>query len=146
MDSSPCLLFPVGDATCSDCEGLSCPGNMLDSTLLTSGYFGTHSPKPPGKCSHGGHFDQSSSQPPRGGINKDSTSPSFSPHHMLHLQAAEVALLASIEAFNLLRSRLGDRGFSRWVASGRQVSSWVSAPVGLRNWAPGTSADPSLHL
>ncbi|XP_060019216.1 von Willebrand factor A domain-containing protein 7 isoform X7 [Lagenorhynchus albirostris] len=67
----------------------------------------------PGKCSHGGHFDQSSSQPPRGGINKDSTSPGFSPHHMLHLQAANLALLASIQAFSLLRSRLGDRGFSR---------------------------------
>nr|XP_006995647.1 von Willebrand factor A domain-containing protein 7 [Peromyscus maniculatus bairdii] len=106
-------LAQVGDPTCSDCEELSCPGNMLDFTLITSGYFGMHPPKPPGKCSHGGHFDQSSSQPPRGGINKDSTSPSFSPHHMLHLRAVEVALLASIEAFSLLRSRLGDRGFSR---------------------------------
>nr|XP_044632192.1 von Willebrand factor A domain-containing protein 7 isoform X3 [Equus asinus] len=66
-----------------------------------------------GKCSHGGHFDRSSSQPPRGGINKDSTSPGFSPHHMLHLQAAKLALLASIQAFSLLRSRLGDSGFSR---------------------------------
>ncbi|XP_027244607.1 von Willebrand factor A domain-containing protein 7 [Cricetulus griseus] len=106
-------LAQVGDPTCSDCEELSCPGNMLDFTLLTSGYFGTHPPKPRGKCSHGGQFDQSSSQPPRGGINKDSTSPSFSPHHTLHLQAAEVALLASIQVFSLLRSRLGDRGFSR---------------------------------
>lgn len=67
----------------------------------------------PGKCSHGGRFDQSSSQPPRGGINKDSTAPGFSPHHTLHLQAAELALLASTEAFGLLWSRLGDRGFSR---------------------------------
>ncbi|KAL1771848.1 von Willebrand factor A domain-containing protein 7 isoform X1 [Sigmodon hispidus] len=106
-------LAQAGDPTCSDCEELSCPGNLLDLTLLTSGYFGMHPPKPPGKCSHGGHFDQSSSQPPRGGINKDSTSPSFSPHHMLHLQAVQVALLASIEALSLLRSRLGDRGFSR---------------------------------
>ncbi|XP_038197852.1 von Willebrand factor A domain-containing protein 7 [Arvicola amphibius] len=106
-------LAQVGDPTCSDCEELSCPGNLLDSTLLTSGYFGMDPPKPPGKCSHGGYFDQSSSQPPRGGINKDSTSPRFSPHHALHLPAAEVALLASIEAFSLLRSRLGDGGFSR---------------------------------
>lgn len=106
-------LAQVGDPTCSDCEGLSCPGNMLDSTLLTSGYFGVRPPKPPGKCSHGGRFDPSSSQPPRGGINKDSTSPSFSPHHTLHPQAAEAALLASIEALRLLRSRLGDGGFSR---------------------------------
>ncbi|XP_048660985.1 von Willebrand factor A domain-containing protein 7 isoform X2 [Marmota marmota marmota] len=106
-------LAQVGNPTCADCEELSCPGNLLGFTLLTSGYFGTHPPKPPGKCSHGGHFDQSSSQPPRGGINKDSTSPGFSPHHMLHLQAAKLALLASIQAFSLLRSRLGDSCFSR---------------------------------
>ncbi|KAM9739959.1 von Willebrand factor A domain-containing protein 7 isoform 2-T3 [Dama dama] len=78
-------LAQVGDPTCFDCEELSCPGNLLNFTLLTSGYFGTHPPKPPG----------------------------FSPHHMLHLQAAKLALLASIQAFNLLRSRLGDSGFSR---------------------------------
>ncbi|KAF0881959.1 VWA7 protein, partial [Crocuta crocuta] len=106
-------LAQVGDPTCSDCGELSCPGNLLGFTLLTSGYFGTHPSKPPGKCSHGGRFDQSSSQPPRGGINKDSTSPGFSPHHMLHLQAAKLALLASIQAFSLLRNRLGDKGFSR---------------------------------
>ncbi|KAM8938215.1 von Willebrand factor A domain-containing protein 7 isoform 2-T2 [Lycaon pictus] len=122
QEPHPHLLWPrqelqslaqVGDPTCSDCEELSCPGNLLDLTLLTSGYFGSHPSKPPGKCSHGGRFDRSSSQPPRGGINKDSTSPGFSPHHMLHLQAAKLALLASIQAFSLLRSRLGDRGFSR---------------------------------
>ncbi|XP_053457357.1 von Willebrand factor A domain-containing protein 7 isoform X2 [Nycticebus coucang] len=106
-------LAQVSDPTCSDCEELSCPRNWLGFTLLTSGYFGTHPPKPPGKCSHGGHFDRSSSHPPRGGINKDSTSPGFSPHHMLHPQAAKLALLASIQAFSLLRSRLGDRDFSR---------------------------------
>ncbi|XP_003789077.1 von Willebrand factor A domain-containing protein 7 [Otolemur garnettii] len=106
-------LAQVSDPTCSDCEELSCPRNWLGFTLLTSGYFGTHPPKPPGKCSHGGHFDRSSSQLPRGGINKDSTSPGFSPHHMLHPQAANLALLASIQAFSLLRSRLGDRDFSR---------------------------------
>ncbi|XP_012589858.1 PREDICTED: von Willebrand factor A domain-containing protein 7 isoform X4 [Condylura cristata] len=106
-------LAQVDDATCSDCKELSCPGNLLGFPLLTSGYFGTHPPKPPGKCSHGGHFDQSSSQPPRGGINKDSTAPGFSPHHMLHLQAAQLALLASIQALSLLQNRLGDKGFSR---------------------------------
>ncbi|XP_060019213.1 von Willebrand factor A domain-containing protein 7 isoform X4 [Lagenorhynchus albirostris] len=78
-------LAQVDDPTCSDCDEWSCPGNLLGFTLLTSGYFGTHPSKPPG----------------------------FSPHHMLHLQAANLALLASIQAFSLLRSRLGDRGFSR---------------------------------
>ncbi|XP_063523028.1 von Willebrand factor A domain-containing protein 7 isoform X2 [Pongo pygmaeus] len=60
-------LAQVADPTCSDCKELSCPGNWLGFTLLTSGYFGTHPPKPP----------------------------------------------ASIQAFGLLRSRLGDRDFSR---------------------------------
>ncbi|XP_063095242.1 von Willebrand factor A domain-containing protein 7 isoform X2 [Cavia porcellus] len=106
-------LAQVDDPTCSDCEEPSCPGNLLSSSLLTSGYFGTHPPKPPGKCSHGGRFDLSSAQPPRGGINKDSTAPGFSPHHALHPQAAQLALLASIQALNLLRGRLGDKGFSR---------------------------------
>ncbi|XP_006772921.2 PREDICTED: von Willebrand factor A domain-containing protein 7 [Myotis davidii] len=106
-------LAQVGDPTCAGCEELSCPGNLLGFPRLTSGYFGTYPSKPPGKCSHGGRFDQSSSQPPRGGINKDSTAPGFSPHHTLHLQAAELALLASTQALGLLRSRLGDRGFSR---------------------------------
>ncbi|XP_007194030.1 von Willebrand factor A domain-containing protein 7 isoform X3 [Balaenoptera acutorostrata] len=41
-------LAQVGDPTCSDCEELSCPGNLLGFTLLTSGYFGTHPSKPPG--------------------------------------------------------------------------------------------------
>uniref|UniRef100_A0A8C5UN01 von Willebrand factor A domain containing 7 n=1 Tax=Microcebus murinus TaxID=30608 RepID=A0A8C5UN01_MICMU len=108
----PHLLWPrpelqeLGDPTCSGCEGLSCPGNWLGFTQLTSGYFGTHSSKPPA-TSHGGHFDRSSSQP---------TSPGFSPHHMLHLQAAKLALLASIQAFNLLRSRLGDWAFGCWTS------------------------------
>ncbi|XP_056673872.1 von Willebrand factor A domain-containing protein 7 isoform X2 [Monodelphis domestica] len=41
-------LAQVGDSMCSDCEKLSCPGNLLGSMFLTSGYFGTEPPKPPG--------------------------------------------------------------------------------------------------
>ncbi|XP_038624136.1 von Willebrand factor A domain-containing protein 7 [Tachyglossus aculeatus] len=106
-------LARAGDETCSDCAGLSCPGNLLGSGLLTSGYFGVDPPKPPGKCSHGGQFDQSSSQHPRGGINKDSSSWLFSPHHALHPAAARLAQEASIQALTLLRARLGDGDFSR---------------------------------
>ncbi|KAM4835035.1 von Willebrand factor A domain-containing protein 7 [Thomomys bottae] len=106
-------VAPARAITCKDCTELSCPENLLTVTLLTSGYYGTHPPKPPGKCSHGGRLDQSRSQPPQGGINKDCTSPSFSPHHMFHTEAAHLALLSTIEAFSLLRSRLGDSGFSK---------------------------------
>uniref|UniRef100_A0A4X2JVE1 von Willebrand factor A domain containing 7 n=1 Tax=Vombatus ursinus TaxID=29139 RepID=A0A4X2JVE1_VOMUR len=78
-------LAQAGDPMCSDCEELSCPGNLLGSIFLTSGYFGAEPPKPP----------------------------AFSPHHDLHPQAAQLALQASIQALNLLRGRLGDTGFSR---------------------------------
>lgn len=37
-------------------------------------------------------MDESSEQPARGGINKDTASPCFSPHHYLHQQAAELAV------------------------------------------------------
>lgn len=40
--------FAVGDPTCTDCEELSCPGNLLGFPRLTSGYFGTYPSKPPG--------------------------------------------------------------------------------------------------
>ncbi|XP_048205176.1 von Willebrand factor A domain-containing protein 7 [Perognathus longimembris pacificus] len=106
-------VAPARAITCSDCSELSCPKNLLTVTLLTSGYFGTNPPKPPGKCSHGGRLDQSRTQPPRGGINKDSTSPTFSPHHMFHQQAANLALMSTVQAFNFLRSNLGDSSFSR---------------------------------
>lgn len=45
-------LAQVDDPTCSDCEELSCPGNLLGVTLLTSGYFGTHPSKPPDPFPH----------------------------------------------------------------------------------------------
>lgn len=45
---SPHPLSPVGEPTCSDCEELSCPGNLLHIAHLTSGYFGMNPPKPPG--------------------------------------------------------------------------------------------------
>ncbi|KAM5326198.1 LOW QUALITY PROTEIN: von Willebrand factor A domain-containing protein 7 [Glossophaga mutica] len=116
----PYLLWPrqelvsltqVGDLTCSDCEGLSCPRDLLCWILLTSGYFGTH-PSKSSKCSYRGHLDQSSSQLPQRGINKDRPALGFSPSHMLYLQAAKLALLASIQAFSLLRC-LGHRTFSK---------------------------------
>uniref|UniRef100_A0A665V1Y3 von Willebrand factor A domain containing 7 n=1 Tax=Echeneis naucrates TaxID=173247 RepID=A0A665V1Y3_ECHNA len=56
--------------------------------LLTTGYFSTFPPKPWGKCSHGGILDSSRHLGAMGGINKDSTSPLFSPHHYLHQEAA----------------------------------------------------------
>lgn len=46
-----------------------------------------------GKCSHGGPRDSSSTTAAAlGGINKDSMDANYSPHHLLHEKAAELAI------------------------------------------------------
>uniref|UniRef100_A0A8C8VFL1 von Willebrand factor A domain containing 7 n=1 Tax=Pelusios castaneus TaxID=367368 RepID=A0A8C8VFL1_9SAUR len=104
--------------TCRSCPGWTCEGNILASVrehgLLTSGYFGTEREKLPGKCSHGGPFDGSRLQEPQGGINKDSSSPIFSPHHQLHGTASALALEASVVFLRELRRDLAhDKRFMR---------------------------------
>uniref|UniRef100_A0A8C0IPL3 von Willebrand factor A domain containing 7 n=1 Tax=Chelonoidis abingdonii TaxID=106734 RepID=A0A8C0IPL3_CHEAB len=114
--------------TCCSCTSWTCEGNLLGSLqergLLTSGYFGSEPEKPPGKCSHGGQFDSSRLQDPQGGINKDSSSPLFSPHHYLHGPAASLALEASARFLRDLRRDLAhDKQFMRLLD--------VSPAVGL---------------
>uniref|UniRef100_A0A4W4HHR2 von Willebrand factor A domain containing 7 n=1 Tax=Electrophorus electricus TaxID=8005 RepID=A0A4W4HHR2_ELEEL len=74
--------------------------------LLTTGYVNTYPAKPTGKCSHGGLLDGSRHQGAEGGINKDSTSPLFSPHHYLHKEASELATTATLMLSCLFHSRL----------------------------------------
>ncbi|XP_064407947.1 von Willebrand factor A domain-containing protein 7 isoform X2 [Latimeria chalumnae] len=104
-------------ATCSDCTGWFCLDNILKSInlkkLLTTGYCGTDPEKPPGKCSHGGVLDSSRQKSARGGINKDSTSPIFSPHSPLHGDASRVALNASVQVLQELWAAMGDKHFMR---------------------------------
>ncbi|KAG6921053.1 von Willebrand factor A domain containing 7, partial [Chelydra serpentina] len=114
--------------TCCTCTGWTCDGNLLaslrDRGLLTSGYFGPEPEKPPGKCSHGGQFDSSRLRDPEGGINKDSSSPLFSPHHYLHGPAAGLAREASARFLRDLRRDLAyDKRFMRLLD--------VSPAVGL---------------
>uniref|UniRef100_A0AAY4ED27 von Willebrand factor A domain containing 7 n=1 Tax=Denticeps clupeoides TaxID=299321 RepID=A0AAY4ED27_9TELE len=86
--------------TCSECHGLTCKDNLLKLStghpLLTTGYFSSFPAKPAGKCSHGGLLDSSRHREAQGGINKDSTSPFFSPHHYLHVEAAHLATMATL--------------------------------------------------
>ena len=72
---------------------------ILSNRLLTSGYYVIN--KPSGKCSHGGFLDPSSA---RGGINKDSPYPDWSPHHTQHFDAARVAEQATVTMLNQIRS------------------------------------------
>ncbi|XP_048240671.1 von Willebrand factor A domain-containing protein 7-like [Haliotis rufescens] len=96
---------PVMDA-CVSCGGeldKMCEDNIIvDGKILTSGYrSGQDAVKPhkhhsisnTGKCSHGGPLDDtSSSVAALGGINKDSTLGSLSPHSHLHQAAAQAAI------------------------------------------------------
>lgn len=67
----------------------------------------------PGKCSHGGASDLTSTAVPRGGINKDV------PHAHntgLHTQAVNVATFASLELLEDIRAAAGDNDFLRYDA------------------------------
>ncbi|XP_053176140.1 von Willebrand factor A domain-containing protein 7 [Scomber japonicus] len=104
--------------TCMECFSFTCRNNLLPKMIsiqkdpqLTTGYFGTSSPKPRGKCSHGGIWDSSHQEEAKGGINKDSTSPLFSPHHYLHVEAATLATEATQTVLRDLRDQVGYKSF-----------------------------------
>ncbi|XP_018416130.1 PREDICTED: von Willebrand factor A domain-containing protein 7 [Nanorana parkeri] len=110
-------LAGVSDQTCTDCTDVSCQNNIVAAIqkrhLLTSGYYGETPEKPQGKCSHGGPFDYSKELSAKGGINKDTATPLFSPHHFLHERAAKIALKASIKFLNELRREVTDNSMLR---------------------------------
>ncbi|MCJ8733135.1 hypothetical protein PDJAM_G00219630 [Pangasius djambal] len=109
--------------TCAACHRFSCYNNLLEELvrgppepLLTTGYFSTYPVKPTGKCSHGGILDSSRHQAAEGGINKDSTSPLFSPHHFLHNEAAQLASKATVRVLRDLRDEVGPKSFLRFLS------------------------------
>ncbi|XP_069003832.1 von Willebrand factor A domain-containing protein 7 [Embiotoca jacksoni] len=118
--------------TCMECFSNTCRNNLLprltntqeDSQLLTTGYFSTFPLKPHGKCSHGGVLDSSRYMGAKGGINKDSTSPFFSPHHYLHVKAASLATEATLTVLRDLRDTVGHKTFLR-LFSVKQVPALV---------------------
>ncbi|XP_076591759.1 von Willebrand factor A domain-containing protein 7 isoform X1 [Chaetodon auriga] len=118
--------------TCMECFSATCRDNLLprltntqqDSRLLTTGYFSTSPSKPEGKCSHGGILDSSRFMGAKGGINKDSTSLLFSPHHYLHVEAATLATEATLSVLRDLRDTVGHRTFLR-LFSVKQVPALV---------------------
>ncbi|KAM4726270.1 LOW QUALITY PROTEIN: von Willebrand factor A domain-containing protein 7-like [Anableps anableps] len=100
-------------ATCRNYNGADCSNNILEDILnnkiLTSGYFNVNPfSKPSGKCSHGGFLDSTSLIKPRGGINKDTLESS---HGSLHRPAANMAIAATSELLEDVRSAAGDREF-----------------------------------
>ena len=94
-----------------------CNNNILPAAnqILTSGYYTSQTnvaggviPKPAGKCSHGGFGDPSSDLPATGGINKDSISLDWSPHANLHDAAAAIAIQASVNILQAIRTAVDD--------------------------------------
>lgn len=63
-------------------------------------------------------MDDSRHQSARGGINKDSKSPTFSPHHYLHVEAAALATKATLTVLRDLRDTVGPTAFLKYVSTG----------------------------
>ncbi|KAF6721633.1 von Willebrand factor A domain-containing protein 7 [Oryzias melastigma] len=110
-------VAPEDKPTCSDCFTATCRNNLLPAVthtqLLTSGYPSSSISKPHGKCSHGGILDKNTALRAKGGINKDSTSPVFSPHHYLHKEAAALATEATQTVLRDLKDTVGDEALLR---------------------------------
>ena len=115
------LYSPSNFTTCIDCTRRMCAEDNIHSEVrrrrfLISGYARysfTDPPKPSGKCSHGGSADLSTGTSAVGyGINKDTQG---SDHGSYHPIAAEVALAATLQQLQSLRSKVGDRAFRRFL-------------------------------
>ena len=119
----------------------SCPDNLHDflrrSGILTSGYYtdsfdsnGNIIAKPKLKCSHGGFLDSTSDMSAKGGINKDSLSEKWSPHHYHHTEAAQLAEMASLDILQVIRMDVNDDAlFSQFLGISVNVVSTSIAYV-----------------
>ena len=113
----------------------SCPDNfhgfLKQSRILTSGYYtgsldsnGDTIVKPKLKCSHGGFLDSTSDKSAKGGINKDSLSKKWSPHHYQHTEAARLAEMASLDILQEIRMDVNDDAlFSQFLGISVNVIS-----------------------
>ncbi|KAF3172372.1 hypothetical protein TWF788_009498 [Orbilia oligospora] len=113
------MIYPLGPKvkTCSNCRAQAavfcgdCDGN-IKSVDLTSGYYSgepAFKKKSSAKCSHGGPLDFSTTYDlgiidsvlyVGQGINKDSSTCLWSPHRVLHYQAARLAVAATKDWIN----------------------------------------------
>jgi hypothetical protein len=81
----------------------TCDGSKLITDQLTSGYGGEKDRvASPGKCHHGGLLEA----PHLSGINKDTELAVLSPHHKYHAEAARLAVLATTQYLEDIRSSL----------------------------------------
>lgn len=114
-------LAGVDTPTCSDCASGTCSKQILPNIIkdkkLTSGYMGIFSSvKPPGKCSHGGAADLTSTTNPRGGISKDERRPD---NAHFHDTAITVATSASLQLLGNIRNAVGNEDYLRLMGIAR---------------------------
>lgn len=104
--------LPVDVATCKACIPCLTCGDNLIINQLTSGYYGGEDRVKPNnnKCSHGGLLD-SSTGGITGGINKDSSDCTVSPHANLHNLAARVAKEATKQFIRDIKALVTPRQF-----------------------------------
>lgn len=114
-DTAGWAVWLKGDAN----NVFQCKGNLAtELQILTSGYYeGEQFEKPSNgiKCSHGGFMDYSTVRNAIGGINKDSADAVISPHNYQHSLAANVAIQATIDFMQQLRSDLNNEQFERFL-------------------------------
>lgn len=85
----------------------TCQDSQLITSKLTSGYYSGEDRQPQieGKCRHGGPLDFGAGE---GGISKDFSSQSWSPHFYDHLRAARLARLGTAQFIRDIKARVTD--------------------------------------
>eukprot|EP00118_Oscarella_pearsei_P022328 m.255629 g.255629 ORF g.255629 m.255629 type:complete len:224 (+) comp40400_c0_seq1:629-1300(+) len=158
------MIAPPSLPTCVNCDEAGifvagrCPSTVRNILLgqvlgafLTSGYYSAQDKSKPdsaslarvsgfassrvGKCSHGGILDRTRDDAATGGINKDSTSPFFSPHFDLHATAARVAVAATRAFLDDVRAQVGDVAFLRFLGldNGASLSFCIDTTGSMGN-------------
>ena len=89
----------------------TCHGSEVITNRITSGFHNGTNATLPGdleKCHHGGRLDSTNA-----GINKDTSSSCFSPGHLLHASAADLAAKATEWYIDHIRSIIGPGHFEQ---------------------------------
>ncbi|MBK1612477.1 hypothetical protein CKO44_03240 [Rubrivivax gelatinosus] len=161
---------PVGDLACVRLPAVCNVSNLVTSRL-TSGYYGKEDAVIlPGKCRHGGFFDSgpgADGLPDLTGISKDSavclvTGAGLvdSPHSDFNPAAAAVAVRATVQVFDDLKSKLSTSEFKSLLGVGPSLAFSIdttgsmgsiiagvrSAAISIVNSRLGTEQEPSKYV
>jgi hypothetical protein len=119
---------------CRDC------GSNLTTSNITSGYYGGEDTPlaNPQKCRHGGPFDSLSAG--GGGINKDTTFCTFSPHSSLHASAAAAAKEATKLFIRDLKDKITQRQLKLLLGVGPTLAMSIDTTGSMGSVISGVQA------